>query len=111
MKICFLAAANSVHSYNWIKFFVDKGHEIHWITLKPSLFDLDPSIKLIEAKNILHGIRLVKKVVKENNIDLVHAHYAGAYGLIGSFVKKTPVVLTAWGVEKMRISFHFCLLN
>ena len=33
MKICFLAEANSVHSYRWIKYSADKGYEIHSISL------------------------------------------------------------------------------
>ena len=33
MKICFVAGANSNHSYRWIRFFVDKGHDVHWISL------------------------------------------------------------------------------
>ncbi len=35
MRICFLAGADSIHSYRWIKYFADKGHEIHWISIVP----------------------------------------------------------------------------
>ena len=37
MKICFLAAANSIHSVRWIKYFYEKGHEISWISLAPPM--------------------------------------------------------------------------
>ena len=33
MKICFLAGANTAHSYKWVKYFADKGHQVHWISL------------------------------------------------------------------------------
>ena len=38
MKLCFLAGANSIHFYRWVKYFTDMGHEVHWISLTPNLF-------------------------------------------------------------------------
>lgn len=99
MKICFLAAANSIHSLKWIRYFADLGHEVHWITLKPSIFDIPANIHLYHAKNILHGIFMAKRVVRTHKVDLVHAHYAGSYGLIGSFFTEVPFLLTAWGSD------------
>lgn len=32
MKICFLAGGDSIHSYKWIRYFSDRGHEVHWIS-------------------------------------------------------------------------------
>ena len=35
MKILFLAAADSIHSHRWVRFFAEKGHEVHWVSLVP----------------------------------------------------------------------------
>ena len=39
MKICFVADGRSVIAKNWIRYFVDKGHDLHLI----STFPCDPT--------------------------------------------------------------------
>ena len=36
MKICFLAASNSIHSHKWINYFADQGYKVIWISLVPA---------------------------------------------------------------------------
>ena len=36
MKICYLANGNSVHTKKWLKYFVEKKHEVHLITFSSS---------------------------------------------------------------------------
>ena len=44
MKIAVLADAQSIHSWRWVRFFADRGHEVHWISLRP--FDTPPTINV-----------------------------------------------------------------
>ena len=32
MKICYLANAASIHTVRWVKYFTDRGHEVHLIS-------------------------------------------------------------------------------
>lgn len=108
MKICYLASANSVHSTRWIKYFADKGHEIHWISLEQPL-EQASNIKNVRfyilnrfsAKplNVLANIFNIKQLVRSINPDILHSHYAGVYGLLGAMSGFHPFVLTAWGSD------------
>jgi glycosyltransferase involved in cell wall biosynthesis len=107
MKICFLAGANSIHSYRWIKYFADKGHEICWISLTPlTAGEVIQSIRYYElpqfpvkilsvSKSIIH----VRKLIRKIKPDVLHAHYAGIYGLLGALSGFHPFIVTAWGSD------------
>ncbi len=107
MKICFLAGANSIHSYRWIKYFADKGHEIYWISLAPltaggtlrniSFYEM-PKLP-VKILSILKAIIWARKMIKEIKPDVLHAHYAGIYGLIGALSGFHPFIVTAWGSD------------
>jgi glycosyltransferase involved in cell wall biosynthesis len=106
MKLCFLANANSIHSYRWIKYFADKGHEIHWISLQKNEFGNLKNVKFYLLKQyptkfldiILNAIP-VKKLIKKIKPDILHAHYAGVNGILAALSGFHPFVLTAWGSD------------
>lgn len=106
MRILFLAESLSIHSERWIRFFAERGHEIDWISLSPS--DTAPAFPNTRFHPIVRGpavwraitaARLARRIVRERRIDLVHAHYAGTYGVIGAMTRFHPLVLTAWGSD------------
>jgi L-malate glycosyltransferase len=107
MKIFFLAGANSIHSYRWIKYFADKGHEICWISLAPltageavrniSFYEI-PQFP-IKILSIFKAIIRTRKLIKEIKPEVLHAHYAGIYGLIGALSEFHPLIVTAWGSD------------
>ncbi len=107
MKICFLAGANSIHSYRWIKYFADKGHEICWISLVPlTAGEAIQNIRFHEISqfpvkilSIFKGIIQARKLIKKIKPDILHAHYAGIYGLIGALSRFQPFIVTAWGSD------------
>ncbi len=106
MKICFLTGANSVHSYKWIKYFADKGHEIYWLSLvAPDQGNIENVnfylLKDFRLKplSILFNVIRVRKLIKKINPDILHAHYAGVNGVLAALSGFHPFVLTAWGSD------------
>jgi len=103
MKICFLAAANSIHSHRWVKFFADRGHEIRWISFAPSTFGAIAGVDYTELPapglNALSLILRVRSIVARSKPDVLHAHYAGMYGMVGAAAGFRPFVVTAWGSD------------
>jgi len=106
MKLCFLASANSIHSYRWIKYFADRGHEIHWISLQKNEFDDLKNVKFYLLKqyptkflDIIFNTIPVKKLIKEIKPNILHAHYAGVNGILGALSGFHPFILTAWGSD------------
>lgn len=110
MKICYLAPANNPHTIKWCKYFKLKGHDIHLISFVPGeiegihihniVFE-----KGIENKNYfsklkyLLQINKIKKIIKDIEPDIIHAHYATSYGIIGALSNSHPYVLSVWGSD------------
>lgn len=113
MKLCFLASATSIHSYRWVKYFADQGHEVYWFSTTPSIFDTN-GIKFYEVKrsgfrlvNILFGAWQIQKVLKSLKPHLLHVHYAGVNGLIGALTGFHPLIITTWGSDVLVRGRHW----
>lgn len=108
MRLCFIASANAIHSRIWIEYLVDKGYEIHWISLTENSFGNLRNVKFysvtrfpIKALEIIYNAIPIKKLIKKINPDIVHAHYAGVNGVLGALSGFHPYILTAWGSDVM----------
>ena len=105
MKICFLAPANSIHSYKWIKRFAEKGHEVHWVSIYPLEFPPIEGVTYHEfqhrswTKDLLKHIIQFRKLVLQIKPDIVHVHSVAVYGTIAALSGFHPLVATAWGSD------------
>jgi len=100
MKICFLAASNSIHSHQWINFFSNLGHKIIWISLVPASIKVSDNIEYYEfTSGIFSSIFKVRKLIAKLNPDIVHIHYLGYYGLLGLFSGSNKIISTPWGSD------------
>jgi Glycosyltransferase len=52
-------------------------------------------IKLIYMKEIIR----LKKLIKRLKPDVIHAHYASSYGLLGALTGFKPFLVSVWGME------------
>jgi len=113
MKILFLAPANSIHSYRWIKYFSDKGYELFWISfhnLEFSQFENAAYYQLEKPSNLFNLwqiSRKVNKLIKEIRPDIVHVHSVAVYGLIGALTSFHPIIATAWGSDVLQAQRSF----
>jgi len=106
MKLCFLAPANSIHSYVWVKYFANLNHTVYWVSLDPLNGEPIPNVQFHELegdnKNLLslwRKIRKFKKLLSKIRPDVLHIQSAGTYGLAGLMSGFHPLVLTAWGSD------------
>jgi len=106
MKLCFLVNADSIHSYRWIKYFAERGHEVYWISIAPNSFDEIKGVNFYLLRNfsckllnIIFNISSFKKILRKINPDILHVHYAGVNGVLGALSRFYPFVLTAWGSD------------
>lgn len=114
MKISFLAPADSIHSYRWIKFFADRGHEIQWFSFSPLTFEPLPNVEFLLLPNPMKGLSSLirsitdlRRYLKIFSPAVFHIHSAGTYGFIGSFSSEVPIVLTAWGSDIVYAGKHW----
>jgi len=109
IKLAFLADGESVHTKRWLTYFVSKGYDVHLIT---STSNPIKGVKIHELRfplarksyfyaHISFFLRVwkIRKIVKEINPDILHAHYAINYGLCGALINFHPFVVSAWGSD------------
>jgi len=105
MKIAFLAGSNSIHSYKWVKYFSERGHEILWISLAKSIHEPLMGVTYFELQSIKGIGSLISAVfksrlyVKAFNPDILHIHSVGMYGLVGILCGRKKLVVTPWGSD------------
>lgn len=111
MKICYLSDINSAHTKKWLNYFTKKGYEIHVISLGEGVYEgvtvhsLDISDKLMKDTKdkskleYLKKIKRVKELVDEIKPDILHAHYATSYGLLGALTNFHPYIISVWGSD------------
>lgn len=111
LRICYLSDASSVHTKKWCKFFINKGYDIHVISLNDGVIEgatvhsLALNVEDIKKDSsykkgaYLKNIFKVRKLVKEIKPDILHAHYASSYGTLGWLCKFKPYILSVWGSD------------
>ena len=115
LRILLLADISSSHTEKWALGLADKGYQVGIFSLNKSArawFYKSDNIEVVHegATTIrnsflsnklkyLLALPALWKVIKEFNPDLLHAHYATSYGLLGALSGFRPLVISAWGSD------------
>jgi len=107
MRFCFLANASSVHTLRWVRYFVERGHEVHVISFENAQIK-GAKVHFLQlpllVKNATFPLKIaysykMKTLIKRIKPEVLHAHYVTNYGLFGALCNFKPFVLTAWGSD------------
>ncbi len=89
MKLAFLLNEESIHSQKWVRYF--KGnHEVYVLKI------VKTNSKFLD---VITNIFSIKTQIKKIKPDILHAHYAGVYGVLGAISGFHPFILTVWGSD------------
>jgi len=118
MKILMLADPYEPHIIKWVSALGRQGVEIILFSLvpgDPALYPMDQKItfyhsgfsgKFITGRpgklsklSYLRTLPRLWRVIRKHRPDILHAHYASGYGLIGALSGFQPFVLSAWGSD------------
>ncbi len=112
MRILFLADGSSIHTKRWVNSIAEKGVTIHLFSLKPvnktdypdhnftfTGFDLQKRFGGLSKLNYLKVLPELKKVISDFKPDIIHAHFATSYGLLGALSGFHPFILSVWGSD------------
>ncbi|MEG1410453.1 MAG: glycosyltransferase family 4 protein [Terrisporobacter sp.] len=109
--ICYLADASNPHTIKWCNYFKERGFDIHVISLNEGSIDgvtvYNFNFDVKELKNespfkkmkYITVLSSIKKIIKEIKPDILHAHYASSYGMLGSLLNYHPYVISVWGTD------------
>lgn len=118
MKILILSDSNSPHTVKWAKSIYNVSKEIAVFSIHQidySLYKDTPEIQLFGGKisrevqkgkentykklMYLFSFFELRSLILNFKPDLVHAHYASSYGLLGVLSIFHPLVLSVWGTD------------
>ena len=120
MKILILSDASSIHTQKWVKSLTKHGFKIKLFSLfKPNQEilleykninvdivspDLKSKIKNLRVPNLskikyLLCLKFLNREIKKFNPNIIHAHYASSYGLLGYLIRFKPLIVSVWGSD------------
>jgi len=116
MKILILSDVNSPHTVKWVRGLVMSEVKVQLFSLSFPEKDwfsslgvacqsLAVSNQLQQKQSIsqklvyLKGVKMIRKMVQSFDPDILHAHYATSYGLLGRRVGFSPFVVSFWGSD------------
>ncbi len=104
MRLCFVGPARSTHTQRWLAAFVDRGHEVHLVTLPDDSVTLE-GVTIHPLSGGPAKLRFVRwtlalrRILAEIRPDLLHAHYLTRYGWLAGASGFRPLVVSAWGTD------------
>ncbi len=115
MKVILLADSNSTHTIKWALSLSKRGINIYIFSLSKLIVNSYKNSKNIEIKSAnqivkyeegklskikyLKIVPILKEYISKVQPDVVHAHYASSYGLLGALSKFHPFVISVWGSD------------
>jgi glycosyltransferase involved in cell wall biosynthesis len=109
-RICYLGNAASVHLRRWAVHFARRGYEVHVISVDPPGEEIrDVTVHYLGRGRAQWGVSRwfryigavprVRALLRWLQPDILHAHYATGYGLLGSLAGSRLDVISVWGSD------------
>lgn len=114
MKVLLLSDTYSEHTEKWALGLADQGVSIGIFSFNKASYEwhkhkniqvfYEPDSKINAEKTLtklsyIKYVSVLKKIIKNFAPDILHAHYATSYGLVGSLTGFHPFVLSVWGSD------------
>lgn len=127
LRIAVLGDFDGVHARAWLRWFVERGHDVHAVSFYPPASPLDGvTVHALRRRvasvastaqgtpgatsrlpsgllRLVHGVRYrlagLPRVLREIAPDVCHAHFVVEHGFYGALVGFHPYVVTAWGSD------------
>ncbi|MBS4190236.1 glycosyltransferase [Bacillus sp. FJAT-49705] len=105
MKVLILAPSKSIHTHKWALFYKNKGINVKVVTFSDHYseenakeIDTITLPKLLPGKlSYISSVFALKKILKQFQPDILHAHYVSSYGFIGALANYKPFYVSVWG--------------
>ncbi len=118
-RVMILADSSSDHTKRWVKATAERGHKVALFSLNTKGAEFYEKIEgltfyshnifgklkdtktngTIEKLNYLKPLFALKRSIREFKPDIVHAHYATSYGLLGVLSGFHPLIISLWGSD------------
>lgn len=103
MRICFLADAGTSNTLSYLRYFVERGHEVHCLTLHDPLPELSgvqvTRLQVRRKWEYFLQIPRVRSLVRRIAPDVLVGYRITSYGLLAATSAFHPMVLTTTGFD------------
>ncbi|MFH1776637.1 MAG: glycosyltransferase family 4 protein [Candidatus Omnitrophota bacterium] len=109
MRICFLAAEDSIHTKHWADYFIGRGDDVCILTFHPgrqsysNTYHLRTYFRKAKTKGgnwqYLLSLKKICRILRKIKPDIVNAHYLTSYGLLAALSGFHPLVITVHGSD------------
>ncbi len=124
MRILLLSDCLSSHTVKWANSLSEKGIKIYLFSINQNkLQNYNSEIEIISPENSFYNslksssliaksfyltiIPRIRKVIKTLKPDIVHAHYASSYGLLGALSGFHPLIVSVWGSDILVFPYYY----
>ena len=111
MRICYLADGRYIHARRWLRYFSGRGHEMSLLSFAPMTQEHIDAVEQAGAKYLgelgpfhlklfwrtVAQISRLRKLLREEKIDVVHSHFVGVNAWYGALSQFHPAVITVMG--------------
>ncbi len=111
MRICYLADGRYVHTHKWLRYFSERGNEMHLLSFAPMTPEHVRAVE--EAGGHYHGelanfhvkrfwltiggVLSLRRLLRRERIDVLHCHFLGRNAWFAALTRFRPLVLTVMG--------------
>lgn len=112
IRLAFVANGRSVHTVTWVRYFADRGYDVHLITFasKPIKGVKIHGLEYFGKFDYPLRIWAIRRAVKRICPDILQAHYISHYGVYAALTSFHPLILRAMGsdiaVDPEKSKFH-----
>lgn len=123
MKVLILSTAKSIHTKRWCDALAKNGIHIVLFSLSSSVPDYYQTrgIKVYSAEinstkwyskiRYISSLNFLRKIIFIEKPDIVHAHYASSYGLLGALSGFHPLIVSVWGSDVYDFPKKLCVFG
>jgi glycosyltransferase involved in cell wall biosynthesis len=117
LKVLLLSDTHSEHTEKWALGLANSGIKVGLFSFNKASYDwyvhenitvfFEPE-KSINAESTLTKlayikyVSILKKIIAHFEPDILHAHYATSYGLVGALTGFHPFIISSWGTDVMK---------
>jgi glycosyltransferase involved in cell wall biosynthesis len=107
LRLCLIANPNSIHTVRWVRYFAQRGHDVHLLGDKPlagpppagaTVYDLSQAANARKLRYVVWA-QVVRRLVRKIRPDVLHAHQVTSAGWLGAAAGYHPFLVTSWGSD------------
>lgn len=125
LNLLLLSDPSSPHTIKWARSLGDAGVNLLIVGLGSytgNHYDHQPAVRVVTLNqeiiqhegrvsklSYLRALPLIRKLIQTFRPDILHAHYASSYGLLGALSGFHPFILSVWGSDVFSFPNRSCL--